>query len=422
MLSVAPSVLVAIDAPTRRIRAKAIIYFNTPLTITGDDYLVGFDSLEEESLDTAGIYGNISANECALKLLNTDRIFSITNTSSPYYGQLKPGLKVEVFFQVYTTSFIDVPLGTFYTAEWPMGATGTFVDLVCRDRLQHKKAVSAIKVQKNITVKTAIENLFSNAGVINYSVDNSLTYQIPYWCHGNSTLLDELQKFSSGYGCRIYVDKNDTIVVKKARTGASVRTLTDADQIINLTSRSDARNITTAVVINYTTFSKSNDEIPIELPIGANIIDYYRPIDIVKSVISTNNLTNLYWTCNNVYLTASAITEGFLNVVSLVSNSNAYEKANASLVALYGEIVKTVYSSIIQSEAEAIIEADSILSSVSVEKIIEIKARGNPALELGDRVSISNGATATVGDYYIARIKYEFNGALQAAYTLSKVV
>lgn len=420
MLSVSAAVLAALDAQSRQIKLKAIIHFSSPLTITGADYLIGMDSLEEEYLDSSNIFGLLSANECSLKLLNTDRVFSVTNTSSPYYGQLKPGVKVEVILQVYTTTFVDVPLGTFYAVEWPTGTTGTFVEVLCRDRLfiENNKTVSAITVQQYITVKEAIEALFVNAGTTGYSVDSSLTYTMPYWFHGDSTLGEQLQKFVSGYGCRVYVNKVDGIVVKKARTSSSVATLTGANQILTLKGSADSRYLFSEVAVTYTNYTEVEASYERVLAPGTNTIATLKATKKVNKMFSNVIITSVDCSSYKIDLVSPGYGDTKVTVTAIDTAEEVLVTTDSGLVSSFGSVVKKLDSTIIQDAAEATLIAQEALDSVVIEKVIILQVRGNVALELGDKVTVTNNATATTGTYHITKIKYEFNGSLSGTYTL----
>lgn len=422
MLSVPAAVLTALNAKSRQIKVKAIIYFSSPLTVTGTNYLVDFDSLEEEYTDSSEIFGMMSSNECSIKLLNTNRIFSVTNTSSPYYGQLKPGLKVEVIVEVFTTTWVEVPLGTFYSVEWPMGTTGTFVEVLCRDRLytENKKPVSAIPVQTNITVKKAIEDLFDNAGVTGYTVDATLTYQIPYWCHKDSTLGEALQKFVTGYGVRIYANKVDGIVAKKTREAASVSTLTGSNQIMSLKGASDARYVFSEVNVDHIKKVVEDNTYLYELLAGSNELVTFLATVLVKATKSNSAITSLSFDCSKITVTVAAITDLELVVDALKIENLVTVRADAGLVAAYGTITKRLRTEIAQSDAEVNNLAQAALNDVRVEKVIMLEVRGNVALELGDKVTVNNNATATTGDYHITKMKHEFSGSLKGTYTLLK--
>lgn len=421
MLSVPVSVQNALDASGRQIRAKVVIHFTSPLTVTGSDYLVGFDSLEEEYIDSADIFGMMSSNECSITLLNTNRIFSVTNISSPYYGQLKPGLKVVVTFQIFTTIWEDVPLGTFYTVEWPLGTTGTTVEVLCRDRLYaaNKKTVSAIVVQRNMTVQNAIQNLFINAGVTNYNI-GVLDYQISYWWHNDSTLGEQLQKFVTGYGVRIYVDKADNIVVVKARSGSSVKNLTGSNQILGLTSAADSRYLFSKVNVSYIANTVVETTLYYALANGTNLLKTVVPTLLVKATNTDAVITSLAFDSDKITIAVGADASTEILIDSLKQESKITVVADSGLVASYGDIVKNLTTEIAQSSVEATLLAQMALNEVRVEKVLMANVRGYFPLELGDKVTLTNVASATTGDYYITKMKYEFTGSLVGMYTLLK--
>jgi hypothetical protein len=426
MLSVSQAVLDALVAPTRKITSKVLVYFDaTPLMFTGEDYIAGFSSLEEEYYDGATLFGLLSSNECSIRLWNKERIFSVTNAASPLYGKLLPGVKVEVFAVVHTPSPVDVPIGTFYTSEWPINAKGTFVDVVCRDRLNTASKISLepTELHRNISVKDAITYLFDSAGVTNYTVDNSLTYVIPYWTYTATTLGAELQKFITGYGCRIYVNKSNIITVIRAREATVVDTFTGANQIIDLTSGSDPRYIYSSLNIKYRAYRPSEDLLlSVSVEAGTNEFVFNQPnVAIVTNIKSDTIITSITYDSNKITIIADSNGTVECYGVYLISSIEQQIVNDAALQLAVGSISRDVNTEVVQSASEAVSLASLMFSYVtSMENLITVDARGNVALELGDRILVNNDSSKTNALFYVTKIHYEFDGSLKARYTLLK--
>jgi hypothetical protein len=422
MLSVPGAVLTELVASSRSIACKAIFHFSGgAVTYTGADFIMSFSSMEEESYESSHVYGQLSSNECSIQLLNTDRRFSVTNTSSPLYGKLVANVKVELFTVVAGT---DVPVGVFYTLDWPVSATGMSVEVVCRDRLykEAKTPLANSKVFTNITVNNALIQLFTAAGVSNYSIESGLNYVIPYWYYAGSSLGEELQRFVDGYGCRIYMNKSDIIQVKRSRATSVVDTFTGANQIMTLSGASEARYLFSKVDLMYNKHSEIEEDIlDAELVIGSN---KYNFVDtVIKVLYSTGNasITSILHDNRDIDITAASAGLVMFKGTVLDTVQASHVKQDSTLFNAIGEKVIKLYSDIIQDAIEAENFCSFTLSKVALaENYITVEARGNVALELGDRISINNNATKTVGNYYITKIKYEYTGGLQAEYSLVK--
>ena len=82
------------NAESRYIHERFLIYFTSvPLEVTKSNYLVSSSVLEESSKLSDSPFGTITSNELTLSLFNESGLFNPQNTSSPYYGQIKKGIK-----------------------------------------------------------------------------------------------------------------------------------------------------------------------------------------------------------------------------------------------------------------------------------------------------------------------------------------
>src|SRR5690606_31825461 len=109
--------------------------------------------------------GYVSANELSLTLNNSDRAFTPTNKESPFYGKLRPGIRVEAFIEleIVENEFESVPLGIFWTAgDWTATSSSVEASIKCYDRLSEirDRDMPMLRVARHTTVKEMFETLF----------------------------------------------------------------------------------------------------------------------------------------------------------------------------------------------------------------------------------------------------------------------
>lgn len=431
MQAVPQSVLDAFSANGRSIRARVEVYFGvTPTIYNYDDFVQGIDLISQEGAMDNSPYGIISANHCTVSLNNLDRRFTVNNTASPLYGQLTKGIKVVIKFVIdHLVAEVPTPytltVGTFYTTEWRLNDRSLSVDMVCIDKLGSKKReeISNSKVYKNITVNDALVLLFTSVGLSasDYDIESGLNYVMPYYYITQGTLGSELQKFVAGYGCRIYTGDNDKILVRRARTGASVITLTGTDQVISVGALPDSLKAYSQVQVNYRVPELLSGDTLYngEIGIGSQqLIFRSTGVLLVESLDSGTTITSLTHGNSEAVIASAASNTLKILGTRVAWKDTTYKGQDAGLVAQIGEVVVNINSTIVQDSSEASNFASFTLSQVinPKEPFVSVNCRGSLALQLGDRISVVDAHGLFTGDYYIVEMRYKYNGGLNATY------
>ena len=141
-----PEVINATDAEynatTRSTEFQVELYLygdlREPLIINRDNYLIDCNILEETNSEEKSPFGSVTANEVSLRLMNKDSLFSPTNTSSPYYGYMRRGIKLVVYIRPAPKGDIEYAwdkLGEFYTTDWEATLTSITADITAADKM-----------------------------------------------------------------------------------------------------------------------------------------------------------------------------------------------------------------------------------------------------------------------------------------------
>lgn len=438
MLSLAQAVIDAFQSPARMFDCNITVHFPgiAPVVLNIEEHLSKVVLLEEEYGVSGLPFGRATSNELAIELNNKDSLFSFDNTAGPYYGKLVAGLKVDLLFKINvfdplteTYTWYNVASGTYYTHNWSKGNDGADVFLTCFDKWHkyREKPLTPSRVHKNITVNAALVALFSAAGLSasDYNIEAGLTYVMPYYFYGNTSLGEEIQKFITGYGLRVYVDKFDKIQIKKQFSTGSVLTLDDDDMIISVSGPSDRTKYFSSVDMHYTTYAESDRErlLFADLNTGLNKRSFSHPGTLrVTDWQVKNHMNLLNYNNQDVEITSGADTNIDLYGVYLVPSNNNIEVNSAPLASLVGDKQTKVTSHVIQNNAEAISLGNAILTQIEVlDQAIRVHNRGNLALELGDVVTINDEENDVYGNFYVHRMQHTFDGGLEANYTLLRM-
>ena len=178
------------NAKSRMVECKLDIYFDgenaTPTTVTKDNYLVSWHVLEEVSSDSAAPFSNVSANELSFELANRNNVFSPMNTSSPFYGKIKTGIKVAVYMRIVAadSTYDWDPFGVFYLSDWQSGFMGQTISGTASDKVSSIINATRVKlpVYKNIQYNAFIQNFFTKLGM-QITLDNALSGQLRFGYH-----------------------------------------------------------------------------------------------------------------------------------------------------------------------------------------------------------------------------------------------
>jgi hypothetical protein len=416
------------NAASRAIIAKIEIFFDaTPVTVTKDDYLIDYDVLEEVGSDSNdNPLGNTSANEFSFALLNKDGIFNPTNASGPYYGKIRSGIKIIPYIRTSATNFIQ--LGVYYVNEWLATVTSLQATISCYDALNAVfiGAPARPAIQPQRTYAQSFDHFMTSVGRT-ADVDATLTTLLDWWYirSANKTTLQELSTASMS-GC--YCGRDGTILVRNMTTPKEVRAiLTDQDQLISADISSSLNKEYDGVFIVLNRHQLT------ELQELLNVKDFELTQGTLVSPITQFNVTPVVRieAVNFNTKTPNCQFRSYIATpyeITYTLQNNNLETAIANLI-VYGrslEIAKSEFMNTgnnplqldnvyVQTPAAAdIIEQVYTEFTESDLPFLDISIRGNPLLQLGDKITVQSTKYALNFTGYILRQQFTYTGALRA--------
>lgn len=364
------------------------------------------DLTVQESLDEK--MQRLESNQATIKLGNING----------EYNKYNPDNKLQFFqegqvIQVFNTAELptgleQVPLGTFYLTSWgsPTQYTAEFKGNDLLYKLNDLYYYS--KMYTNATVKTIVDDLMSSyALTVEYNIDDNikdvtLTGYIPIISYREA-----LQHicFSAGGVC--YVDRNGVIQIKRLTTGTAVDTIDFTRKAPSQDKQAEKYNSATVTLYSYavgTTTELFRGEVT-----GAQIITLSRPASDV-SVSGTYTSFTAYLNCITIVGASGEI----------VVTGKPYEISSRPVTAYISEDtsvgitkknmpVDSVY--LIGTEATATYVATWLLNCLQDDITNEFKWLGNPAIEIGDTVTLQVDDNLSK-PALIHKNKFTYNGAL----------
>lgn len=420
----------------RIIQWKADIYFdgkdNAPLTITRDNYLIDCVLLEETQGDSDTPFGNVTANELDLTLLNLDGIFNPTREDGLYYGKIKKGVPIHVFCRPSDKSYVTWDeMGWFYVTEWTTEITGINAKVSASDKIFSVFEQSQVKfpVTAGMTFAefySAYFKTLKEEAVIDSTLTEKLLYA--YIKDNNKKFLTEI---STGAQAFTFCGRNGNIVVQAARNAQEVKhTLTDNDQIISISSKQSTtlEYDGSEVVMNKPQESDVTKLLSVKeitLPAG----EYKSPLMTFSKKPVYKLVSALLTGNDNAYI--KDIIASCLDVVYTIQNNTGGVITNAlDIMGTYLDIVSIEFA----DEGDDILSVDNIYVQTetyaqrfkhfldayvnNTTPILELSIRGNPKYLLGEKVNIVSDRYKVNFTGIIIRQNFHYDGGMSATLTV----
>jgi len=433
-----------------------ILEFDATVTETyeGDD-IVFLSVLEEMEGETGTLpIGNISANEIDLSFNNIDGRFFPGNTDSPYYGLLKPNRRLRPYLGVVLAngSVEYVPLGVFWTGDWSTPATGIEARTSGQDLMKFlaEKTFSTSQVYQNENLYELAVIVLQDYGLIDmdYEIDPKLKeYTVPYAWFEPMSYRNALKLIAEAGLAIVYMDRDGMLRIKSYANladGTAVGVINDQTHIF--TSDNPQRNSQVVNTVEVEARPLRPDMMQtiyeqmetILVPAGQtkSITVFYTEqpaIDVQDPVLSgATNIVIDSWTAyawggtlvlSNLGATDEEITFTIDGIPLVEAGRILGRSKNIQRVIEEGVIRgKTIRNDLIQTQGLAQTIADLVLVIWSnAAKDVISQVRGNPAVEIGDRITWSDIRAAVSGDHVIVRQQMEFDGGLKTEITGRKV-
>lgn len=413
-------------------------------TYEGDD-VIFIHLLEEREVSQGSLpVGNISANEIDIRLDNSNRKFDAGNTQSPLYQLLKQNRRIRAWLGVEVSGSIEyVPLGVFWSGDWSAPEDGVYAQATGRDKLEllRKSTYSTSQVQQNKTLYDLAVAVLQDAGLTSseYWVDTELQdFSIPYAYFKPMSHRDALRFIAEACLGHVYVDRNGVIRVE----GPNFLT-SQTQSVLTLTADDYFRKdnpVKWSEIANYVEVetqplrpAASAEEVyrsnaVVNVPAGqqVSLTAYYNSTPCIDSAASLENATDTHIESATYYAWGAEITlhnsgsaeENVTVVVTAkplqILNKEKAISQDATSISENGLIRYTFPGNpLVQTLSMAQTIADTLLASFKdPRRDVEMEWRGNPALLLADRVTVTDKNEQN--DYFVTRQEVEFAGALRA--------
>lgn len=422
------------NADSRALSVKLEIYFDGPLTVSKDDYLIDASWLEEGSAESTNPFGAVSSNELSFRLYNENGMFSPTNTSSPYFGKIKPGVLVVPFIRPEDTDE-EVEwekLGEYYVTGWDAAITGTYADITANDKWQDifSSAAPNYPVERNVTHKQSFDNIFSLMGhevLVSEGLNKLLLFSFI-----EGTPLNFIEEIATGAIAFCTCNKQGTPIIEPFIKDREVRAvLTDSNQIKTVMANQSITKAYDGVEFTYgipqiSEQDKLVDLQKLEVPVGISALNN---IAFGKGPVWRLKYITVDSTLNEVKLAGCTSSPWLLNVLL----DNTHTEPNIIGLSAYGTtllftdiVLADSVSKLLQVNSRYVQEAEyaqqykAILEAFVNNAVptLSLSIRGNPLLNIGDRVIVQSTKYQLNYDGVIQRLSYSYVGGLSCEMTL----
>ncbi len=402
----------------------------TPLEVTKQNYLIDSSWLEEGSADSSNPFGAVSSNELSFRLYNDKGIFSPTNPSSPYFGKIRNGIKVIPYIKVEGTEWEQ--LGEYFVTDWEAAITGTYADVITND--QWYQIFSSAAPNYPVTLSLPFnEMIYGVYDLMGYSIQVSeeLTEVLPV-AFIEGTPLNFTQEMLTGALAFCTSDKTGRSVVLPFISTRPVRAiLTDADQIKVVNAKQSTTKTyegveLTYAIPSYTEVSKLVELTDIEIAPGISKI-----LNVASSStpVLKHTLVDIQSTLEKISLVTYTASSQSLSFELL----NPSQVSVAASLSVYG--IPVIFTDVVVSDnsttllkvknryiqtVEYAMKYRELLENVvnSPVPFLTLSVRGNPLLNIGDRIQINSAKYNLVFDGVIQRMSYNYDGGLSCEMTL----
>ena len=395
--------------------------------------------------------GNISSNRLTVRLNNIDDRFSPANTASPLYGKLLNNRAIQAWLgaDVYPSGVRQWwSLGVFYTRDWDSPEQEAWAEVVSLDMLDRlaRSEFTTSEVYENDTLADLAELVMTDAGLTSadWMIGSGLSsIAVPYAWFDRMTHREALRRIAAGALGQVFCDRDGKVNIDVYQsTVASVHDfkftrsnffeiehpLKWSEMINEVRANAEPRvpgseidvctDVEEFTVAGLGTTSRTHffDTVP--------VVDVQDPLITGGANITLQSVTKYAWGAVVVYANSDAGDE----VVTLITiagkpldvqgKKNATSE-DASSISVNGRqtLPSPVTSEFWQTFDRASEVADALLESYKdPRRDVNIMARGNIGLVLGDRVVAPDYIDEVVGEFALQRQDLFFDGGLRVRY------
>lgn len=430
-------------------QAKVMEFFTSIQETYYSGDVVEIKLLEEREASQGSLpVGNVSANEIAIRLANEGDKFDVTNQQSPLWGLLKPNRRIRAWLGIrddQTGQVEEVPLGTFWSLDWDSPDDALEATVVARDRLEllRKSTYQPGAVQQNVSLYALAEQVLHDAGLLpgEYWIDPALQQIVIPWAWLSPTSHREALRITAEAALAVvYADRDGVVRIETMGSVPAdpVLTITADDYFPPLQAPSRQDQVANEIVVTTQPLRPEDPQevykstTPVTVPAGQTVtvtVQYTkRPVIEAQAVldnpppgVSIKSATYYAWgaeiTLRNTGAAQADVTLVITGKPLSVQGGEQVVARDQTSITEHGVLrYEFPDNPLVQTLAQAQAIAQALLASAKdPRRDIEVEWRGNPALELGDRVTV-------VGqDVHVIRQEITWAGALSARLTGRKV-
>lgn len=237
-----------------------------------DDCVVTEYSIKEtESVNVGNPLGIISSNTLQLSIFDDSGVLARTNTSSPYYGYMRNGVKIEVF-EKYKDSLDTertVSFGVYYTDSWQNSNNGgdlSTVNISAVDKLTYvgKLPIPELDDYGGVTVVDLYYNLLKKcgAGLTDNDIyaDPSLELSMSFTIMKGDRMMSVLNSIAQALIARITISRDGKIMLLPAFPKAEPEETLDAEVFSSINFSQNQDNNYNKVQLKYNLVSDRASE------------------------------------------------------------------------------------------------------------------------------------------------------------------
>jgi hypothetical protein len=362
---------------------------------------------------------SVTTNEVKFTVDNQDKAFDILNPAGLYsYLERKQQIFAYIGVETTTGNFEYIPCGVYYLSDWTSDRGTLTASFTARDIFEQLgESLYRNAIYADITLETLIDNIMSDAGVTDYSVDSSLTSitvkgYLPIVSHREA-----LQMAAVAGECIIYSDRDGTIQIKPAGASSTGVTI-GLDNMYNSPKINLDKLINTIEVKNYTYTSLASEQVyngTINLNGTADVwFDYSKPATSVSAVVGglgTLNSATYYTNAAKLNITSTGDATVTLTGTELSLSSNVVTDVEAGIPSGEKTLTMKVDNTLVNNTARAEAVAAWLLDEVGNRNLYDIDWRQDPRLESGDIVTVEDEFSQDL-TARITKQEFKFDGTL----------
>jgi hypothetical protein len=434
--------------------SKIMEFYTIVKEVYESDEIISINLLEEQVFEDRSLpIGNISSNEIDIVLDNVTGRFDPGNDTSTLHNVLKKNRRVQAWLgaEIVPGEIEWYSLGVFWTLDWNAPRDSTEVSFSARDRLELMRTsdFKGTQVMVDASMYSLAELVLMDYGLIpdQYVIDPSLRAMIlPYAWFDRTTHRSALADIAIGALGRVYCDREGRVVVEAYQPQPyAMYEMTDDTSIIRMSNP-----LKWSQIVNYTEVTSSpmvvqpeetvftSGEDPITLLPDESKVEVlvYNKTPVTQALAPTftadpsvtiTKVDYYSWGVEVTFKNASAASQSVTQLVVrgrplTVTGSRVLIAKDDVNIRDNGKQPNPMKHRFIQSAVRAQEIADSILATYKNPRFdAEVNSRGNPALCLGDRVTLPDYKNRRTQDYQVYRQKITWDGGLEATVQAQKL-